>query len=177
MNEPNRLTRDFTVAVFVTWQNHVVLHWHRKLARWLPPGGHIEPDELPDEAAIREVWEETGLRIVLRGERGLPVDYPGQPRQLIRPQGIQLEDIGPGHQHIDLVYFAHPESVPDELPALAHGAEWIAREALAELDLTEEIRAWLDRAFADDGDPSDSPSRVDRASTDASLRNGSIPPG
>ncbi|MGN6484471.1 MAG: NUDIX hydrolase [Thermomicrobiales bacterium] len=157
MSDPGRITRDFTVAVFVTWQNHVVLHWHRKLARWLPPGGHIEPDELPDEAALREVREETGLRIVLRGERGLPVDYPGQPRQLIRPEGIQVEDIGPGHQHIDLVYFAHPESAPDGLPPLEHGAEWIARDALAELDLTDEIRAWLDRAFAPASDTGDRP--------------------
>lgn len=143
------VTRDFTVAVFVIWQQHVVLHWHRKLARWLPPGGHIEPHELPDEAAIREVWEETGLRIRLSGMRGLPHDFPGQPRQLIRPEGIQLENISPGHQHIDLVYFAVPEGDPAGLPALEHGAQWIARDELAEMDLTDEIRAWLDRAFGE----------------------------
>lgn len=149
MTDSDALTRDFTVAVFVIWHNHVVLHWHRKLTRWLPPGGHIEPNELPDEAAIREVWEETGLRIRLIGARGLPDDFPGQPLQLIRPQGIQLEDISPGHQHIDLVYFAAPDAEPQTLPPLDHGARWIARDALAEMDLTDEIRAWLDRAFGD----------------------------
>jgi 8-oxo-dGTP pyrophosphatase MutT (NUDIX family) len=146
MSEPG-LTRDFTVAVFVTCRDHVILHWHRKLGRWLPPGGHIEPNELPDDAAIREVWEETGLRIRLRGERGLPADHPGQPRQLVLPQGIQLEDIAPGHQHIDLVYFAEPADEGDALPALDHGARWIARDTLADVDLTDELRDWLDRVF------------------------------
>ena len=149
MSETSAPTRDFTVAVFVIWRDHVVLHWHRKLSRWLPPGGHIERDELPDEAAIREVLEETGLPIRLVGERGLPSDYPGQPRQLIRPQGIQLEDISPGHQHIDLVYFAVPDGGSDDLPPLEHGATWIAQETVPEMDLTEEIRAWLQRAFTD----------------------------
>jgi hypothetical protein len=45
-------TRDFTVAVFVVHQGRVLLHFHEKLRRWLPPGGHIEPNELPDDAAF-----------------------------------------------------------------------------------------------------------------------------
>src|SRR5918993_767411 len=98
------LTRDFTVAVFVVAAGRVLLHWHRKLGMWLPPGGHIEPNELPDEAAVRETLEETGVAIRLVGGRGLDRDFPDEPRQLVRPAGIQLEDIGPGHQHIDLVY-------------------------------------------------------------------------
>src|SRR5438128_1601492 len=99
--------RHFTVAVFVVHEARVLLHFHRKLGMWLPPGGHIEDDELPDDAAGREVLEETGLRVRLVGRRGLPVAYP---RQLVVPAGIQVEDIYPGHQHIDLVYFAVPDS-------------------------------------------------------------------
>jgi len=45
-------TRDFAVAVFVVTGGRVLLHWHATLDRWLPPGGHIEPNELPDEAAL-----------------------------------------------------------------------------------------------------------------------------
>jgi 8-oxo-dGTP pyrophosphatase MutT (NUDIX family) len=33
---------------------------------WLPPGGHIDPHELPHDAAVREVHEETGLAVALR---------------------------------------------------------------------------------------------------------------
>ena len=59
--------RHFTVAVFVVWEGNVLLHFHRKLSMWLPPGGHIEQGELPDDAAVREVLEETGLEVELVG--------------------------------------------------------------------------------------------------------------
>ena len=138
------LTRDFTVAVFVVHNAHLILHIHQKLQRWLPPGGHIEPNELPDDAAIREVFEETGIAIDLVGPRAPLADYPGQPRQLVRPEGIQLETIGPGHEHIDLVYFARPrELAPDApLPALVAGVRWVSASELSSLDLTDEIRDW-----------------------------------
>ena len=100
--------RDFTVAVFVVRDGGVLLHWHKRLARWLPPGGHIEPNELPDDAALREVFEETGLSIELICDKPNPASGNGAPVQLCQPAGIQLEDISPGHQHIDLIYFAIP---------------------------------------------------------------------
>src|SRR5918997_3125572 len=97
-----RTGRHFTVAVFVVREKKVLLHRHRKLGMWLPPGGHIERDELPDDAALREVFEETGLRVELVGERREDVS---DPVQLYRPAGGQLEKIGPRHQHKKLNYF------------------------------------------------------------------------
>lgn len=141
------VSRDFTVAVFVLHLDHVILHRHPKLGIWLPPGGHIEPNELPDEAAIREVAEESGLEIELVGERGIGIDYPGQPVQLVRPEGIQLEFIGPGHQHIDLIYFARPIDTADHLPPLTDGMEWVTRERLAQMEVTSEVRDWSLRAL------------------------------
>ncbi len=70
------LTRDFTVAVFVVHRDRVLLHFHQKLQRWLPPGGHIEPNELPDEAALREVMEETGVACRLTGGTRMTYDDP-----------------------------------------------------------------------------------------------------
>ncbi len=151
---PGEVLRHFTVAVFVVHAGRVLLHYHRKLGRWLPPGGHIEDNELPDDAARREVLEETGVRVRLIGARGLPVEHP---RQLVLPAGIQLEAIYPGHEHIDLVYFA----VPD--PQTAHSAEidprlaesdrvaWYDPQDLANLGVDDEIQAWARRAL--DGSP------------------------
>jgi 8-oxo-dGTP pyrophosphatase MutT (NUDIX family) len=144
------VTRDFTVAVFVVHKGGVLLHRHPKLGRWLPPGGHIEPHELPDDAALREVREEAGIDIELIGDRGLPQDFPDQPRQLLRPAGIQLESISPGHEHIDLVYVARVAGSGSlaAWPRVAEGFRWVLPDELEALAVTEEIVAWCGRAVA-----------------------------
>jgi 8-oxo-dGTP pyrophosphatase MutT (NUDIX family) len=147
---PGEVVRHFTVAVFVVHSGRVLLHYHRKLGRWLPPGGHVEDNELPDDAAVREVLEETGVRAVLEGGRGLPID---EPRQLVLPAGIQLENIYPGHQHIDLVYFGVPD--PDAAqsaqvdPQLAESDRvgWYDPRDLPALGVDLEIQAWARRAL------------------------------
>ncbi len=140
-------SRDFTVATFVVRDDRVLLLWHRKLQKWLPPGGHIEPSELPDDAARREVKEETGIRVELIGDRGVPV---AEPRQLVRPAGIQLEDIQPGHQHIDLIYFARPvDSAPSRVVG-NHESEairWLSLDEMPAAGVSEEIRLWAERAI------------------------------
>jgi ADP-ribose pyrophosphatase YjhB (NUDIX family) len=147
---PGEVLRHFTVAVFVVHAGRVLLHYHRKLRRWLPPGGHIEDNELPDEAARREVLEETGVHIRLVGARGLPIV---KPQQLVVPAGIQVEDIYPRHQHIDLVYFAitDPDSTNsaeiDPRLAASDRVAWYDPAELARLGVDDEIQAWARRAL------------------------------
>ncbi|RLT58768.1 MAG: NUDIX domain-containing protein [Chloroflexi bacterium] len=118
------LVREYAVAVFVAHEGAVLLHFHRKLGRWLPPGGHVEPNELPDEAARRETLEETGIIVdLIDASNPLFIDVPrpvGVPPRLVQPIGIQLEAIpargtNPDHEHIDLVYAARvaPGSMAD----------------------------------------------------------------
>ena len=95
-------TRDFTATTFVVDEGKTLLILHRKIGKWFPPGGHIDPDELPCEAAIREVREETGLEIELLGQPS----KLGEVDVLTQPECILLEPIDEGHQHIDLIYFA-----------------------------------------------------------------------
>lgn len=52
-----------TAAGCLIDNDKVLLVKHKKLGIWLNPGGHIEPNELPHQAAEREFWEETGLRV------------------------------------------------------------------------------------------------------------------
>jgi 8-oxo-dGTP pyrophosphatase MutT (NUDIX family) len=141
-----RTGRHFTVAVFVVFEGKVLLHYHRKLGMWLPPGGHIEEDELPDEAAMREVWVETGVQVELVGERREDIE---DPVQLHRPAGVQLENIGPGHRHIDLIYFAKPAGsaeIRDEFAAEKVG--WYGSEDWDRMRVNAEVRGWCERAFA-----------------------------
>lgn len=143
-----QLTRDFTVAVFVVHNGHVLLHPHPKVGLMLPPGGHIDHPELPDEAAIREVREEAGLEIELVGERGVAVDAPEMPLQLVRPEGIQLENISPDHQHIDLIYFARVAGAAEyQLPEVLEPMQWVLPDQFVSIGVNEEVTAWALRAI------------------------------
>lgn len=135
------VTRDFTVAVLVVHDGRILLHRHKKLNRWLPPGGHVEPNELPDETALREVLEETNVAAKLVGTPAIAIDLPGQPRQLCPPLGIQLTPISPGHEHIDIIYLAtgSPAEQPDDVG-------WFSSDQWDALELTEEVRAWCELA-------------------------------
>lgn len=142
------ITRDFTVAVFVVHNRHVLLHPHAKIGIWLPPGGHIDAPELPDEAAVREVMEEAGIEIELLGERGLGIESPTLPRQLVRPEGIQLETISPNHEHIDLIYFAKVKNPPAQgMPDVMEPMRWIAADQFATTGLNDEVTSWALRAL------------------------------
>jgi 8-oxo-dGTP pyrophosphatase MutT (NUDIX family) len=44
---------------------HVLLVRHAEIGSWMTPGGAIEPAETPADAAVREMWEETGLHVRL----------------------------------------------------------------------------------------------------------------
>jgi 8-oxo-dGTP pyrophosphatase MutT (NUDIX family) len=141
--------RHFTVAVFVVWEGKVLLHLHRKLGMWLPPGGHIENNELPDEAAVREVLEETGIGVKLVGERREDVD---DPVQLHRPAGMQLENIGPGHQHIDLIYFARATGTTEIHPNYHEDkVGWYGPDEWNRMRVNAEVRGWCERALSDLG--------------------------
>jgi len=143
-DEPATITRDFTATTFVVDEQRTLLLHHRKLGMWLPPGGHIDPHELPDQAALREVREESGLEVELLAQGGKLGKVPVLPQ----PHCILLEDISPGHQHIDLIYFArvcggslaHAERE-------AHAARWFSWEELADPEIAEDIRELGRRAI------------------------------
>jgi 8-oxo-dGTP pyrophosphatase MutT (NUDIX family) len=46
-------------------EGRVLLARHTATDRWLLPGGAIEPGESPADAAVREMWEETGAAVRL----------------------------------------------------------------------------------------------------------------
>lgn len=48
------------VVVFSRYQGKLLLSRHRARDTWETQGGHIEPGESPEEAARRELWEESG---------------------------------------------------------------------------------------------------------------------
>ena len=109
---------DFTVAIFVVQDRKVLLIHHRKLDKWLPLGGHIELDEDPEQAALREAKEESGLDVELLGERP-PTTEPGT-RALIGPRFLDIHRINATHEHIGMIYWARPRSGATTLAVEEH---------------------------------------------------------
>jgi len=109
---------DFTVAIFVVKESKVLLVHHRKLDKWLPLGGHIELDEDPEMAALREAREESGLEVELLGERP-PTTEPGT-RALIAPRFLDIHRITETHEHIGMIYWARPKNGTLALAATEH---------------------------------------------------------
>jgi 8-oxo-dGTP pyrophosphatase MutT (NUDIX family) len=77
---------------------HTLLLHHRKLDRWLQPGGHGDPGEAAGEdVALREALEETGLSgLVLHESAPRPLD--------VDVHDIPTRGAEPAHQHLDLRY-------------------------------------------------------------------------
>ncbi len=109
---------DFTVAIFVVANGKVLLIHHRKLDKWLPLGGHIELEEDPEQAAVREAKEESGLDVELLGERP-PTTETGT-RALIAPRFLDIHRINATHEHIGMIYWARPKSGTTTLAAAEH---------------------------------------------------------
>jgi 8-oxo-dGTP pyrophosphatase MutT (NUDIX family) len=142
---------DFTVAIFVVCEGKILLIHHRNLNRWLPLGGHIELDEDPEQAALREAREESGLDVELLGERP-PTTSPGT-RALIAPRFLDIHRISATHEHIGMIYWARPRSgtltlaaaehhdirwcAPADLdalqPPMSDAVKWYCRTALTEI--------------------------------------------
>lgn len=105
------MERQFVASVYVFSNQRVLLIYHRKLQKWLPAGGHLDPNELPSEAAIRETLEETGLEVELLSDEHVWVNC-WNAKSIPRPFLCLLEEIPafgdqPAHQHIDNIYIAH----------------------------------------------------------------------
>jgi len=122
--------------------DRVLLLRHKKLGRWLQPGGHADPDETTGEAvALREAREETGLRDLLL--------HPTAPRPLdVDVHEIPARGGEPAHLHLDLRYlFLACADDPlaraeDESEAL----RWFAWHELAALELDPGVQRALAKA-------------------------------
>jgi 8-oxo-dGTP pyrophosphatase MutT (NUDIX family)/ribosomal protein S18 acetylase RimI-like enzyme len=88
-------------------RRRVLLHLHKRLGKWLQPGGHIDGDELPWLGALREAEEETGLPVAL-------ADVPAE-----GPPPLLHLDVHPGgrkHRHLDVRYLVTSPFVPPSPP-------------------------------------------------------------
>lgn len=132
------LKRQFTATTYIIDNQSVLLIHHKKLNKWLPPGGHMDPGELPPEAALREAFEETGLHVELIEQENIRIDRHNA-KSFARPWMCLLEEIPAfgkeeAHQHVDFIYVAKPSKgeVTHNIDE-THGIRWFNRAELETL--------------------------------------------
>ncbi|HLD32637.1 MAG TPA: NUDIX domain-containing protein [Candidatus Peribacteraceae bacterium] len=146
------MQKHFTATAFIVdSQNRTLLLWHKRLGRWMPPGGHVDEDETPEETAKRECQEETGLDVEIVGnaQENLFAGNPKEGTMLKKPIALLLENIPaseergePAHQHMDFLYLARPLNEEQELSLLEEEGEdmrWFTREDIEALDERKEM--------------------------------------
>ena len=136
------MKRHFCASVFVINPKNkkILLVHHKKFNKWVQPGGHIEDDETPEEAALREVYEETGVKVQLLGRR-----FPRED-DYIRPLGIQKNRNNRGDIHIDIIYLAIPVNNIDTTVNVKENldAKWFSRHELENISVFPDIKLrWI----------------------------------
>jgi 8-oxo-dGTP pyrophosphatase MutT (NUDIX family) len=106
------MEKEFVSSVYIIKNDKVLLIFHQKLQKWLPPGGHLELNETPCEAARREVKEETGLDIEFLSQSPVSFHY-WNAKSIECPYLCLLEEIPayqqtPAHQHVDFIFIGKP---------------------------------------------------------------------
>jgi 8-oxo-dGTP pyrophosphatase MutT (NUDIX family) len=104
------MIRHFTSTGMVAYGGAALVHWHAKVQAWLAPGGHVEPNEDPVQATLREVKEETGLDVRILPTSAIP--SISNLDQVLPPFTVMIENVidekHGAHQHIDFIYFTTP---------------------------------------------------------------------
>lgn len=147
--EPGQI--DYTADVFVVHKDKVLLRMHDKYRMWLAVGGHIELDEEPTRAAVREVKEEVGLDVELAGD--IP-EFKGEGdgySELLAPRYMNIHKINDNHRHLSLVYFARSRT-DDVRPSgtdISTEWKWLSRDELEKngLGIKESIRFYALKAL------------------------------
>jgi ADP-ribose pyrophosphatase YjhB (NUDIX family) len=120
-----------TGSAVVVGERGTVLHMHRRLRRWMQPGGHLDVGEGPSDAALRESEEETGLELW----------HPAGVPRLIH---VDVHGAANGHTHLDLRYLlvasaADPSPAPGESPEV-RWFTWEEAEILSDPALIGALR-------------------------------------
>ncbi|HTM43299.1 MAG TPA: NUDIX hydrolase [Polyangiaceae bacterium] len=127
----------FTASAFILSPDRkaVLLIHHQKLARWLQPGGHLEPeDDSVLATAEREVREEVNLAEVSLGHEGI-FDIDVHPIPQWKSEAA--------HQHFDVRFLFVAKTVDFTASSEVTAGRWFPLTDLGEIASDESVRRAL----------------------------------
>lgn len=144
------MDKHYTVSVMlVSYEKptRVLLGFHHKLQKWLPPGGHQDPGENPLETIIRETHEETGFDIAPYLPKGIKLED----RVTLIPtpdffleEGIPAHNEHPAHIHMDWNYIIHVPLFQPTFPKREYDKmQWFTKDETIGLDTFSNIREFI----------------------------------
>lgn len=146
---------DYCADVFIVHKNKVLFRFHDKHNKLLVPGGHIELNEVPEQAAVREAFEEVGLEIKLYNPTSIALvtkdedsekigSKENEYRELLLPQAMNIHRISDTHRHLGFVYFGTSDTDEIKEPEgeeKSGGCMWLTKnEIVAHPDLSASMK-------------------------------------
>jgi len=123
---------------------------HKKLNKWLYPGGHVDEGETPVEAALREAKEETGYNVRIIAKKRLGLQKRHSIEQPV-PICILYENVyyrTGRHMHFDMVYLAKPIGRQGRVAkGESDSLRWVREQEIGDLDTYENVKSTLKYAF------------------------------
>ena len=138
---------DLVIAAFLIYNNKVLLIYHKKLERWIPPGGHIEKNETPDEAVKRELKEELKLEVEILNRNDVPIGG-NIIKQLAVPFYVNVHKVD-DHNHCCFFYLCKPKN-PEKIKinkSELKNFKWFSPEELNQEHVLPDVRNIAMKAF------------------------------
>ena len=132
----------FSVSAVILQEDRVLLVRHRRLGRWMYPGGYLEADEDPVDGLRREIREELGIDIELvcvPPVRHLAVKVLPAPFLML---SFDTDDSAEARRQVDMVYICRPlRGTPVPSDSELSGYAWVSIDDVDSLDLPPELPA------------------------------------
>lgn len=128
---------DLCVEVFIVNKGAVLLRLHDKYDIWTGPGGHIDPGEDINEAALREAFEESGQRVELVGPPTWQKTDTERNIDLVPPMFMNRHRINEVHEHSANIFAARSDTReinPQEGEGEGVEFKWVTLEEVQEME-------------------------------------------
>lgn len=136
-----RYNKSITATVYVINAGKVLLHQHKKYNTWFPLGGHIEENEFPHEAAIREVREESGFNVKLMDTELAPHIELARVQRIPSPFCLLHEGIGGEENFFDFIYIAETkETIPHPDNNESKDFKWFTYDELQNSEIKTHVK-------------------------------------